>query len=592
MYKTYRSDEIRIGSLLLGGDQPVRIQSMANTDTNDTEASAEQCRKMISAGAELVRLTTQGIREAENLGRIRALLKKESLSVPVIADVHFNPAVAEKAAALVDKVRINPGNYTEKRSDGTRTFSEEAFLKGRDAIRERIAPLLLLCEQHQTAIRIGVNHGSLSPRIMLKYGDTPLGMAESAMEFIRICHESGFNRLVVSMKSSNTRVMVQSVRLLVSKLLAEGLRVPLHLGVTEAGNGDDGRIRSATGIAPLLAEGLGDTIRVSLTEAPEKELPVARALRTHFPKPQNLPYDPLEKGAWDPFSYSPPERIAYKGIGGGKIPVVITGGNPETSSADLCAVHRNGKLLLTGTIPGSELIDDTVLRLSDLKNIPGRHVVETGVTASPLLTAEPEKTPLLLILKYNGEPVSSLRYWLKQYYEAGQRCPVIFRYSDNTPDRESWLVKMAGVCGSLLIDGLIDGIWADQPEMDQNELADIALNILQASRSRFTRTEYIACPSCGRTLFDIESTLEKIRKSTAHLPGLKIAVMGCIVNGPGEMADADYGYVGAGRGLVTLYRGKTAVKKGVPEDRAVDELINLIREHGDWADPSPSPVKK
>jgi len=588
MYKSYRSEEISIGDLPLGGNNPVRIQSMANTDTNNEEASLAQCTRMVDAGAELVRFTTQGSREVESLGRIQARLRALDINVPLIADVHFNPSVAEKAAAVVAKVRINPGNYTEKRSFSNDTLSDEEYRAGQDKIREKIIPLLELCKSNDTAIRIGVNHGSLSPRIMLKYGDTPAGMAESAMEFIRICQAEGFNKLVVSMKSSNTRVMVQSVRFLASRLSSEGLPVPLHLGVTEAGDGDEGRIRSAVGIAPLLAEGFGDTIRVSLTEAPEKELPVAAALRSLFPRPESLPYPPLEKNAWDPFSYHPPERKEFKGVGGAKTPVVITGGVKGENGADLTASNEKGVYRLSGACPSGSSFDSLACTLALWKENTQAETLILSVSDKPSILKQLDRQPGLLVLDYNNETPAELRAWLNNYYTGGNAVPVIFRYHSSFPDRLNWLIHAAGTCGSLLIDGLIDGLWFDQNDRAYSEQADVALNILQAARSRFSRTEYIACPSCGRTLFDIETTLQKIRQKTAHLPGLKIAVMGCIVNGPGEMADADYGYVGAGRGEVTLYKGKEAVKKGVPENAAVDELVELIRKNGDWKEPMPS----
>ncbi|MFZ5939149.1 MAG: (E)-4-hydroxy-3-methylbut-2-enyl-diphosphate synthase [Bacteroidota bacterium] len=588
MFKTYRSAQIIIGTLPLGGQSPVRIQSMANTDTNDVEASVAQCLRMIGTGAELVRLTTQGAREAESLKIIRDRLHAAGIKVPVIADVHFNPAVAEKAAGLVDKVRINPGNYTEKRSGSDTAYSEEDYNNGLRQIRERIQPLLKLCRENNTALRIGVNHGSLSPRVMSKYGDTPEGMAESAMEFIRICHEAGFDRLVVSMKSSNTRVMVQSVRLLAKKLQQEMLSVPLHLGVTEAGDGEEGRIRSAVGIAPLLAEGFGDTIRVSLTEAPENELPAAAALRACFPKPESLPYDPLAPGSWDPFSWSPPERNLYKGLGGGKTPVVVVSGKPGSGPSDLFADTGTSRLTLSGKTPAGSLFSETLYSVDDWSTSPDARalLLSPSVPVATLETLFPR--PELLILDDTGEPVTDIRFWLKNYYDAGFRAPVILRYKTPPDDALRLMIRTAGDCGALLIDGLIDGLWPDQPDRSPQESAELALNILQAARSRFSKTEYIACPSCGRTLFDIETTLKKIRQATAHLPGLKIAVMGCIVNGPGEMADADYGYVGAGRGQVTLYKGKTPVKKGVPENEAVGELISLIRHYGDWKEPIPS----
>ncbi len=481
---------VRIGSVTVGGGMPIAVQSMTNTDTNDTEASVAQIERIDRAGGKIVRLTAQGRREGENLARIVGRLREEGFATAIVADIHFVPEVAAIAARSVDKVRINPGNY--------RTSNGE------------FEALIEQCRERGVAIRIGVNHGSLSRRIVDEWGDTPEGMVASAMEFLRVCRERTFDQVVVSMKSSNTRVMVAAYRLLVEAMECEGMTFPIHLGVTEAGNGLEGRVKSAVGIGALLADGIGDTIRVSLTEPPENEVPVAELLVRHFAE------RPGEFEVRRPERYSPTH---YR----------------RRSSVQTPFVH-------------SELT-------------PGIRVIE-AVSQNP--TAELRAA----ILNLEGmAPVAVRR-----------------RYDDASP--EVVAVKAAADLGVLFLDGLADGIWIDAPQLPAAEVEQIELMILQAARVRFSHTEYIACPSCGRTLYDLEGTLAEIKARTSHLKNLKIGVMGCIVNGPGEMADADYGYVGAAPGRITLYKGRTVIEKNIPQEEALDRLIALIRANGDWSEPA------
>lgn len=530
-----KSNEIVIGSLKLGGKQPVQIQSMTNTDTNDVQASVDQCIRMIQKGAALVRLTTQGKREVENLARIRAELRKKGYDTPVVADIHFKPGLALEAAKMTDKIRINPGNYL------------------RGGTPESLLPVLLeTCKSHGTAIRIGVNHGSLDESILKRFGDTPEGMAESAMEFLRICQEVSFDKVVVSLKSSNPRVMVQSVRLLVKKMTEEGISYPLHLGVTEAGDGPEGRIKSAVGMAPLLLEGMGDTIRVSLTEAPEEEMPVASAIVGLFPKPSQLPYHPFLDLAWDPFSYS--RRIAspVAGIGKGSRAVIVCEEVPDP---------------MTDLVP---------------PQLAGLTVTYREWLQDPSLLEAGDK---ILLLEQGSSSIQEIKAQLNRFCSENTLCPIVFKTRLEQGDAETFRLQLAGTLGFLLVDGTLDGVWVENSRLPASTVNETLLMILQAAGARISKTEYIACPSCGRTHFDILSRLNEIRQSTSHLRTLKIGVMGCIVNGPGEMADADYGYVGAGPGRVSIYKGKKPVLRNVPENDALDALIGLMKKEGDWIDP-------
>ena len=481
---------VRIGDVTIGGNHPIAVQSMTNTDTNDTEACVAQIERIDRAGGKIVRLTAQGRREAENLQRIVARLREEGYRTATVADIHFVPEVASIAARYVEKVRINPGNY--------RTDHGE------------LEALIDQCRERGVALRIGVNHGSLAKRVFDQWGDTPQGMVVSAMEFLRVCRAKAFDQVVVSMKSSNTRVMVAAYRLLVEAMEAEGMNYPIHLGVTEAGNGLEGRIKSAVGIGALLADGIGDTIRVSLTEAPEHEIPVARLLVEHFAQ------RPGEFPVRHPERYSPTEYRRRS-----KVAVPVVHGEPHDGFRILEA--RSGN-------PTAEL-------------------------RAAILDLEPADTPVIIRRRYDDTDLTTLA------------------------------VKAAADLGPVLLDGLADGIWIDAPAHDEETIREVELMILQAARVRFSHTEYIACPSCGRTLYDIEQTLERIKARTSHLKNLRIGVMGCIVNGPGEMADADYGYVGAGPGRITLYRGREIVERNIPQEEALDRLVELIKADGAWQEP-------
>jgi len=530
-----RSTEISIGNLKLGGNQAVQIQSMCNTDTNDVKASVDQCIRMIKEGAALVRLTTQGRKEVKNLARIRTELHKAGYDTPVVADIHFKPGLALEAAKITDKIRINPGNYL-------RGNTPEALLP----------ELLETCKAHGTAIRIGVNHGSLDESILNKYGDTPEGMAESAMIFLRICRKASFEKVVVSMKSSNPRVMVQSVRLLVKKMQEEGIAYPLHLGVTEAGDGPEGRIKSAAGMAPLLLEGMGDTIRVSLTEPPEEEMPVASAIAALFPKPGHLPYHPFRNLAWDPFSFSRRKSMPVAGMGKGTRVRIVSHQSPDP---------------LLDMSPGH------------LKNLT---VTYTEWLQDPSLLEAGDK---ILLLEQDEFSIQEIKSRLNNFCSQNNVSPILFKCSSTTSDLEIFSLQLAGELGFLLVDGCLDGVWVENSNFSHPVLNERVLMILQAAGARISKTEYIACPSCGRTHFDILSRLKEIRLATSHLTTLKIGVMGCIVNGPGEMADADYGYVGAGPGKVSIYKGKEPMLRNIPEKESLDALISIMKNEGDWIDP-------
>ena len=536
-YRRRLASVVTIGNKPLGGTHPIRIQSMAKVPTLDTDAAVSQAIRMINAGAEYVRFTTQSIREAQNLQVIRDTLTKQGYDTPLVADVHFNPEIADVAASIVEKVRINPGNYVDKAHitvDG-----DEDDLK----IRERFVPFLKICRDNNTAIRIGVNHGSLSDRIMRRYGDTPEGMVESCMEFLRICAEEKFDRVVISIKASNTVVMVRTVRLLVQTMESEGMSYPIHLGVTEAGEGEDGRLKSAVGIGALLVDGIGDTIRVSLSEEPEAEMPVARKLVDYISTISVHPpiiarVAPLYK--W----LNPTKRKSRSvaGIGGDNPPVVLS---EPVGDAEMKFI----------SLTYSDLSDDMIQLLkTDSRTVAVVNSLNTN---------------------YAGE----VRAVMHRLLEADCDVPVIFRREYDDTDFESIQVKAAVDFGTLLLDGFGDGIMLchkNQSLFEAKQLENCMYGILQAARVRISKTEYISCPGCGRTLFDLQKTIAQVKAATSHLKGLKIAVMGCIVNGPGEMADADYGYVGAGRGQVNLYKGKTCILKNIPEAQAVQQLLKII----------------
>ena len=553
--------EVNVGGVTIGCTNPVRVQSMTNTSTMDTDGSVEQVLRIVAKGGEIVRLTTQGNREAVNMGDIKVQLKERGCSVPLVADVHFNAAVADTAAMYADKVRVNPGNYV----DPARTFKQLEYTDAEYAdelkrLRERFVAFLDICRAQGRAVRVGVNHGSLSDRIMSRYGDTPSGVVESCMEFLRICRDEKFDNVVVSIKTSNTTMMVTTVRRLVRVMAEEGIAYPLHLGVTEAGDAEDGRIKSAVGIGALLADGIGDTVRVSLAEAPENEIPVAKELVEYVALRKDAPA--IEAVAAAGFNYEEPVRrrtCAFGIIGGDNVPVVV-GGEVEDKdiasdiAADLVPVVslENAKDARFIAVTYGELTPENIAKIRLLKDI--------------VLVASSE----------HMNPVGELRALVHRLMIEGVEAPVIIRRAYDESSVEALRIKASADLGVLLIDGLADGLWIENPGMSASELNALAFGILQATRARISKTEYIACPGCGRTMYDLQGTLARIKAATGHLKGLKIGVMGCIVNGPGEMADADYGYVGAARGKVSLYRRKECVEKNIPEDEAIERLLQLI----------------
>ena len=535
-YSRRHSSETRIGNLLLGGDNPIRLQSMTNTKTTDIEESARQVAAIAREGADLVRLTTQGVKEAEAMAPIKARARELGSAVPLVADVHFNPNAAFKAAETCEKVRINPGNFADPAHRfETIEFTDEEYAEELRKLREKVVPFIEKCKAGNTAIRLGVNHGSLSDRIVSRYGDTSRGMVESLMEYLRIFNAEGFSDVVLSIKASNVVVMVDTVRQLVKAMESEGMAYPVHLGVTEAGNEDEGRIKSAAGIGTLLAEGIGDTIRVSLSEAPEREIPVARLLRDYITARNN--HSPICEP--DKTVEFPPRNHSNRIQGFEKTPW------PLIEGYDF--VPENGAFFINAS-------------------------------------EEPEKMPdeisPVIISSTHVNPVGEIASWIERFIASGGKNPIVIRLRYDDENRDNVMVKAAADFGALLLNGYGSAIRLEAPHLTKEDRDDIALGILQAVRLRFSKPDYIACPSCGRTLFNLEQTLARIKKATSHLTGVKIGVMGCIVNGPGEMADADYGYVGAGPGKVSLYKGQKVVRKNIPEDQAVEALLELIAEDG------------
>ena len=533
-YSRRQTLRVPVGTTAIGGGEPLRLQSMTNTPTLDTEASVDQCERIARAGADLVRLTAQGVSHARNLGNIRRELRARGIATPLVADIHFNPAAAFAAAEEVEKVRINPGNFVDPgRTFKKLSYTDEEYAAEIGRIREKLVPFLALCRERGTAIRLGVNHGSLSDRIMSRYGDTPAGMVESVMEFLRICREEGFDNVVISIKASNVVVMTATVRLLVEKMDAEGMRYPLHLGVTEAGDGEDGRVKSAVGIGSLLADGLGDTIRVSLSEAPEAELPVARELADHI---RTIATAPEIEGPGKPAEQKYGERRPSREV--------------TDIGADKLAVGGSNQPAIVGLDFPADAIP------AGVKVISSSHANRIGHIRAQLDALGDSAEPVIIKLSYPA---------------------------DMAPGRVA--LAAATDFGALLLEGYRDGIWLDAPSLTKEQADSLALTILQATRTRISRTEFIACPGCGRTLFDLPTVLGEIKAACSHLKGLKIGVMGCIVNGPGEMADADYGYVGAAAGHVSLYKGKECVLKNIPAGEALPRLIELLKANGDWKDP-------
>ena len=604
-YHRRESSVVHIGALDMGGDNPVRIQSMTTTSTDDTEGSVAQAERIIKAGGELVRLTTQGVREAENLKNINAGIRRDGFSTPLVADVHFNPRVADVAARYAEKVRINPGNYVDPaRKFVKHDYTDEEYASELKKIEERLVPFLDICKENHTAIRIGVNHGSLSDRIRNRYGDTPEGIVESCMEFLRICKKHDFGDVVISIKSSNTVVMVRSVRLLVDTMDKEDMHYPLHLGVTEAGEGEDGRIKSAVGIGALLADGIGDTIRVSLTEEPEAEVPVARHLVDYIDRKAGHQLIPAE--TYEGFDWLRPERRTTKpvdNIGGGNVPVVMVSENADNAARDEDASKADyiyvGSNLPKERKEGKRYVVDYQLYVqADDKS---QLYPIFPVTAMPFVSMVQAKLKFLVLqfgtpadeylacLKTHPEIVvvcvsnhqnrlGSQRALVHEMMIAGVENPVVFAQMYRLNDAEEFQLEAAADMGALMIDGLCDGIWLmNDGDIAPSTIEGTAFGILQAGRLRTSKTEYISCPGCGRTLYDLRDTIKRIHEATKDMKGLKIGIMGCIVNGPGEMADADYGYVGAGPGKISLYKGKECVEHNIPEGEAVEHLLRLIK---------------
>lgn len=546
-YKRRPATVTHIGEVEVGGDNPVRLQSMNNTSTTDVEGSVEQALRIAAAGADIDRLTAQGVREAAAMGEIRRELRRRGCSMPLVADIHFNPKAAFAAAEQVEKVRINPGNFVDPgRVFKKIEFTDSEYAHELQKIEDTFGPFLDLCKAHGTAVRIGVNHGSLSDRIMSRYGDTPAGMVESAMEFLRVAVARDFTDIVISIKASNTVVMVETVRRLVAAMDAENMHFPLHLGVTEAGDGEDGRVRSAVGIGTLLAEGTGDTIRVSLSEEPECEVPVARELVDYISARAAAPHiDGIMASDYDPLA--PQQRVtdAVGNVGGGQVPVVV--GLDEISA---------GLIEIPASTPHAEL--------------------------KATVAANPDK--VVVLASCHANPVGEISAAVHALMCAGLRNPVIARLSYNGIPADMVVIRASADFGALLLNGMLDGIDLQSDALDSDGRNRLALGILQAARKRVSRTEFVSCPGCGRTMFDLQATVKTVKEAVSHLKGLKIAVMGCIVNGPGEMADADYGYVGAGAGNVSLYRGKEAVEKNIPSGEALEHLIALIKSDGKWCD--------
>ena len=639
-YSRRKTIPVKIGDVIVGGDNPIVVQSMTTVDTMDTEGSIEQSIRMIEAGCELVRITAPSIKEAENLRYIKDGLRKRGYATPLVADIHFTPNAAEVAARIVEKVRVNPGNYADKKKFEVLEYTDATYQEELDRIRERFLPLVKICKENGTAMRIGTNHGSLSDRIMSRYGDTPLGMVESALEFLRICEDEKYFDIVISMKSSNTQVMVQAYRLLVEKLDQGGFKpYPLHLGVTEAGEAEDGRIKSAVGIGTLLEDGLGDTVRVSLTEDPEFEAPVAKALIDRYThRAGHVEIKAIENYPVNPYEHFKRHSAEIYNFGGHNVPRVITDiskiemitekemksvGHFYLPELDKWKMNDQGcDFVYSGANPipfmlpnGMKEIQDAAIWTvgSDQQNkFPLFDLLSFSIAekfhselnflevfdaeiAEAIVLAEQRKNTVLILKTENKHAMPALRRAFVSLLEAKSEIPVIVKVSYPDQSQDETMLYAATDVGGLLIDGLGDGIFIslekEKAHSREEVLAQIKLHnsvgfgVLQAARTRMSKTEYISCPSCGRTLFDLQETTAMIRKRTDHLKGVKIGIMGCIVNGPGEMADADYGYVGSGKGKITLYKGKEVMKRSVPSEKAVDKLIEIIKEDGMWNEP-------
>ncbi len=629
-YSRYKTRVVTIGDVPMGGDNPIRVQSMTTTDTMNTIATVEQSIRMIDAGCEYVRITAPSITEAKNLENIKKELRARGYNTPLIADIHFTPNAAELAARIVEKVRVNPGNYADKKKFETIDYTDFEYEKELERIRNRFTPLVKICKEYGTAMRIGTNHGSLSDRILSRYGDTPQGMVESALEFLQICEDNNYYNIVLSMKASNTQVMVQAYRLLIQRMNQAGMNYPLHLGVTEAGEGEDGRIKSAVGIGALLEDGIGDTIRVSLTEEPEFEIPIAKALverySTRLPHKAISPVN-TEKLPYNPYDYQKRISDEVVNIGGHNVPRIIADFSDKQTitAASLFAVGYNysvpldkwnltdqacdylfvGNNVIDFEIPGTLGIISNYEVWSELKNktrcYPLFTISEFNIAKNKsgelnFVLADADfivssgnynfDTSVVLIFEtHNKHGMAEQRRMFVELMEKNNHVPVIIKREYIDLSEEKIQLQSATDIGALLLDGFGDGIWIKQTNCTSaKNMNATSFGILQATRTRISKTEYISCPSCGRTLFDLQETTQKIRSRTDHLKGLKIGIMGCIVNGPGEMADADYGYVGTGTDKITLYKGREVMEKNISSDKAVDALISLIKKHGDWVE--------
>ncbi|HMQ78662.1 MAG TPA: (E)-4-hydroxy-3-methylbut-2-enyl-diphosphate synthase [Ignavibacteria bacterium] len=628
-YSRFKTREVMVGNIGIGGNNPIRVQSMTTTDTMDTKGTVEQSIRMIEAGSELVRITAPAVKEAKNLENIKNELRARGYDTPLVADIHFKPDAAELAARIVEKVRVNPGNYADKKKFKVFSFTDELYNEELERIYEQFSPLVKICKEYGTAMRIGTNHGSLSDRIMNRYGDTPIGMVESALEFVRICRELNYHEIILSMKSSNTQVMVEAYRLLVNRMIEEGMNYPLHLGVTEAGDGEDGRIKSSVGIGTLLEDGLGDTIRVSLTEDPEFEIPVCKRIVERYNnrddhKPIVEVYTEIP---YDPFSYQRRKTYETDKIGNHHVPVVILSLDAkklsEPSSLEKISYSYSKELDkwnigdlapdfiylgandLPYALPGTlkKIFDYSLWKTLEDKSdsfplfTPAEYltaerrsyrinfvsVTINELTPELLKAVKNDKFCVLVINTSNQHGMGEERRAIIELMQQGIETPVIISRSYADIDDEDLTISSATDLGALLIDGIGDGIWI-KAENNIDVVNRVSFGILQATRTRISKTEYISCPSCGRTQFDLQVTTAMIKKRTDHLKGVKIAIMGCIVNGPGEMADADYGFVGSGPNWITLYRGKEVIERGIPYPEALDKLIGIMKEDGIWVE--------
>ncbi len=603
-YLRRKTSTVNIGNVKLGSDYPIRLQSMTSTSTMDTEGSVAQCQRICDAGADIVRLTAQGVREAENIGEIRSQLHNMGYTTPLVADIHFNPRAAFAAAEVTDKVRINPGNFVDvARTFKKLHFTDEEYAQEIQKIRDALVPFIALCREKGTAVRLGVNHGSLSDRIMSHYGDTPAGMVESAMEFLRIFVEEKFTDVVISIKSSNTVVMVQTVRLLVQAMDAEDMHFPLHLGVTEAGDGEDGRIKSAVGIGTLLSEGIGDTIRVSLSEDPELEVPVAKKLATYITARADM--KPIEGCTHHAEPVEPQRRAsqATANVGGQHKPIVVASTLPSAlndrfipdyffSAQGIIEDDKNNYIVPAHLYDISKsntspLFDYTQIEACQSSAAPLKWLsISTDANIESLKFLADDANTIIVLSPAHNNVSGCQEHFIALLNEAGITAPVVL-LNNYTDDDNEWIQVKAGAdFGTMLLNGYHDGIWLDCPNYKNiNDIVRYEFGILQAARLRTSKTEYISCPSCGRTLFDLQKTVQEVKAATSHLSHLKIGIMGCIVNGPGEMADADYGYVGAAAGKISLYKNKECIEKNIPQEEAITKLVELIKANGDWIEP-------